>query len=145
MFEVPRTAGGHPRLVLGVLGALILGGAVWGGIATAVPPKTDAALVTERADAPPRPPLVVVQDLPQLAARMDREAAASRFMGAVLVAKGDRVLFRQVYGKANYEQDRALALDSRFRLASISKQFTATAILKLQDEGRLNVSDPVCK
>lgn len=145
MFEVPRTAGGHPRLVLGVLGALILGGAVWAGIATTVAPKTDAALATERADAPPRPPLVVVQDLPQLAARLDREGASGRFMGAVLVAKGDQVLFRQVYGKANYEQDRPLALDSRFRLASISKQFTATAILKLQDDGKLNVSDPVCK
>ncbi len=145
MFEVPRTAGGHPRLVLGVLGALIVGAAVWAGVATTVAPKTDADLIEARSDAPPRPPLVVVQDLPQLAVRLDREGAAGRFMGAVLVAKGDRVLFRQVYGKANYAQDRPLELDSRFRLASISKQFTATAILKLQDEGKLSVSDPVCK
>lgn len=145
MFEVPRTAGGHPRLVLGVLGALVLGGAFWAGVATSVAPKSDAALVAERSDAPPRPPVVVVEDLPKLAARLDREAAAGRFMGAVLVAKGDRVLFRQVYGEANYEQDRPLRLDSRFRLASISKQFTAVAILKLQDEGRLSVSDPVCE
>ena len=145
MFEVPRTAGGHPRLVLGVLGALILGAAIWAGVATTVAPKSDTALIAERANAPPRPPVIVVQDLPQLTARLDREAAAGRFMGAVLVAKGDRVLFRQVYGKANYELDRPLKLESRFRLASISKQFTATAILKLQDEGRLNVSDPICK
>lgn len=45
MFEVPRTAGGHPRLVLGVLGALILGAAVWAGVATTVAPKSDAALI----------------------------------------------------------------------------------------------------
>ncbi len=145
MFEVPRTPGGHPRLVLGVLGALILGGAVWAGFSTAVKPASDAVLASIRPDTPPRPPLVVVEDLPQLAARLDREAAAGRFMGAVLVAKGDRVLFRQVYGEANYQQDRPLKLDSRFRLASISKQFTATAILRLQDEGRLRISDPVCK
>jgi len=145
VFEVPRTPGGHPRLVLGVLGALILGGAVWAGFSTAVKPASDAVLASIRPDTPPRPPLVVVEDLPQLAARLDREAAAGRFMGAVLVAKGDRVLFRQVYGEANYEQDRPLKLDSRFRLASISKQFTATAILRLQDEGRLRISDPVCK
>lgn len=145
MFEVPRTAGGHPRLVLGALGALIVGAAVWAGVVTAVAPKTDANRIAAPGDAPPRPPLVVVEDLPQLAARLDREGAAGRFMGAVLVAKGDRVLFRQVYGKANYAQDRPLALDSRFRLASISKQFTATAILKLQDEGKLSVADPVCK
>jgi CubicO group peptidase (beta-lactamase class C family) len=145
VFEVPRTPGGHPRLVLGVLGALILGGAVWAGFSTAVKPASDAVLASIRPDTPPRPPLVVVEDLPQLAARLDREGAAGRFMGAVLVAKGDRVLFRQVYGEANYEQDRPLKLDSRFRLASISKQFTATAILRLQDEGRLRISDPVCK
>ncbi|MDK2745928.1 MAG: beta-lactamase family protein [Brevundimonas sp.] len=142
---MPRTPGGHPRLVLGVLGALILGGAVWAGFSTSVKPVSDALRSATSPDAPPRPPLVVVEDLPQLAARLEREGAAGRFMGAVLVARGDRVLFRQVYGKANYEQDRPLKLDSRFRLASISKQFTATAILHLQDEGKLSVSDPVCK
>ena len=84
MFEVPRTAGGHPRLVLGVLGALVLGGAVWAGVATSVAPKSDAVLVAERSDAPPRPPVVVVEDLPKLAARLDREAAAGRFMGCLL-------------------------------------------------------------
>ncbi len=145
MFEVPRTPGGHPRLVLGVLGALILGGVVWAGFSTSVSPVSDAMRAATSPETPPRPPLVVVEDLPQLAARLEREGAAGRFMGGVLVAKGDRVLFRQVYGKANYEQDRPLKLDSRFRLASISKQFTAAAILRLQDEGRLSVSDPVCK
>jgi CubicO group peptidase (beta-lactamase class C family) len=38
-----------------------------------------------------------------------------------------------------------LALNSRFRLASVSKQFTAAAILRLQDEGVLSVHDPLCK
>ncbi len=144
MFEVPRTAGGHPRLVLALCALLLLGLAVWGGVSTATRPSHGAWHPAEAAQRA-RPPVVVVEDLPQLAARLDREAAAGRFMGAVLVAKGDQVVFRQVYGKANYEQNQPLALTSRFRLASISKQFTAAAILKLQDEGRLSVSDPVCK
>jgi CubicO group peptidase (beta-lactamase class C family) len=94
---------------------------------------------------PKRPPVEVVEALPQLKARLDHLAERKQFMGAVLVARGDQVLFRQVYGKANYEQDRPFALDTRFRLASVSKQFTAAAVMKLQDEGKLSVNDPVCQ
>jgi len=145
VFDVPRTAGGHPRLVIGALIVALIGGAAWAGMATARKEPRDAVLAAFRPEPPARPPLIVVEDLPQLKARLDREAAARRFMGAVLVARGDQVLFRQVYGKANYERDEPLKLDSRFRLASVSKQFTAAAILKLQDEGRLTIADPVCK
>lgn len=145
VFEVPRTAGGHPRTVISLLIALAVGGATWAGVATATHQPREAVLASLRPETPPRPPLVVVEDLPQLAERLDRAAASKAFMGAVLVAKGDQILFRQVYGKANYETGQPLTLDSRFRLASISKQFTAAAILKLQDEGRLTIGDPVCK
>ncbi|MBB5745819.1 serine hydrolase domain-containing protein [Brevundimonas variabilis] len=99
----------------------------------------------EAAAAVARPPVVVVEALPQLAARLRREGDAGHFMGAVLVAKGDKVLFREAYGLANHETGQPLALDARFRLASISKQFTAAAVLKLQDEGKLHVDDAVCK
>lgn len=91
------------------------------------------------AAAPPeRPPVQVVEGLPQLRQALD----AQPFMGGVLVARGDRVLFRQVFGQS---EGRPLGLDSRFRLASVSKQFTAAAILRLQDEGRLSVEDPLCR
>lgn len=140
MFQVPRTAGGHPRLVVALLSVLALcaAGAVWLH-------NRGEAPVAEAAGPPPRPPLEVVLDLPQLAARLDREAAAGRFNGAVLVARGDRILFRQVYGMADHEARLPLQLESRFRLASVSKQFTAAAILKLQDDGVLSVDDPVCR
>lgn len=94
---------------------------------------------------PPRPPLVVVQDLPQLTEQLERWGGSGAFTGGVLVAKGDQILFRQVYGFADRNQGEPLALDSRFRLASVSKQFTAAAILRLQDEGVLSVDDPVCR
>ena len=87
----------------------------------------------------------MVQDLPQLTAQLDRWGGSGAFTGGVLVAKGDHVLFRQVYGSANLSEGRPLALNSRFRLASVSKQFTAAAVLHLQDEGKLSVWDPVCK
>jgi len=138
VFTVPKTAGGHPRLVLGGLAALVVGGSALAAVVTARPESLHAAFASAAA---PRPPVQVVEDLPLLAERL----RDSRFMGGVLVAQGDRVLFRQIYGKADYQNDIPLTLETRFRLASVSKQFTAAAILKLQDEGVLDVRDPVCK
>ncbi|MDO9078695.1 MAG: serine hydrolase domain-containing protein [Brevundimonas sp.] len=94
---------------------------------------------------PPRPPLVVVESLPQLTEQLNRWGASGQFTGGVLVARGDAVLFRQVHGFADRRLGTPLALNSRFRLASVSKQFTAAAILRLQDDGLLSVDDPVCK
>ena len=105
-----------------------------------LPPRTP-----EPEPAPVRPPLVVVQDLPHLTEQLERWGGAGRFTGGVLVSRGDRILYRQVYGYADRRLGTPLALDSRFRLASVSKQFTAAAILRLQDEGVLSVNDPLCR
>lgn len=94
---------------------------------------------------PPRPPLEVVESLPQLKAQLDRWGGSGQFTGGVLVARGDEVLFRQVHGYADRKLGEPLALSSRFRLASVSKQFTAAAILRLQDEGLLSTHDPLCR
>ncbi len=143
MFHVPRTAGNHPRLFLGLIACVVMvGGAGLAGVLTSEPPPPPSSRL---AALPARPPVEVVQALPQLTARLQREAEAGRFMGAVLVARGDQILFRQAYGTADVATGAPLRVGSRFRLASISKQFTAAAILKLQDEGRLTVSDPVCR
>lgn len=144
MFEVPRTSGSHPRIVLGLIAALLLvgGAGLVGGLTSRPAPGAQAP---DASAPPPREPAVVVEALPQLAERLRREGEAGRFMGAVLVARGDRVLFRQAYGVADVATGAPLVVGSRFRLASISKQFTAAAILKLQDQGRLSVDDPVCK
>lgn len=95
--------------------------------------------------APVRAEPVVVDALPQLSAKIDGIEVTGGFSGAVLVARGDEVLFRKVYGTASHERDEAMALDTKFRIASVSKQFTAAAILRLQDEGVLSVDDPVCR
>lgn len=144
MFHVPRTAGGHPRLVLGLLAATVLiGGAGLTGALTSRP--LTLGDTAQAATVPVRPPMVVVEALPQLAARLSREAEAGRFMGAVLVARGDEILFRQAYGTADVATGAPLKISDRFLLASMSKQFTAAAIMKLHDDGRLSVDDPVCK
>tara|TARA_R110001606_G_scaffold71247_16_gene163710 strand:+ start:70040 stop:71236 length:1197 start_codon:yes stop_codon:yes gene_type:complete len=129
---------------MALIAVTVLGAAVVSGIASSRPVATEPSI--EALAAVPRPPVQVVQTLPELTEALDRVSRGGRgFSGAVLVARGDQVLFRQIYGMADHARDKPLALDSRFRLASVSKQFTAAAILKLQDEGVLSVYDPLCK
>lgn len=71
-------------------------------------------------------------------------ASLGRFSGSVLISRGGVVLLRKGYGLANIELGVSNNAETRFRLASISKQFTAVAILMLQETGNLRVSDPVC-
>ena len=142
MFNVPRRAGNHPRLALGFLALLLL--TVIGLIAWGTVRKPQVAEAGPD-PLPPRPPVEVVERLPDLKEQLDRWGASGQFSGGVLVARGDEVLFRQVHGWANRSLDKPMALNTRFRLASVSKQFTAAAILRLQDEGKLSVNDPVCK
>ncbi len=65
--------------------------------------------------------------------------------GAVLVAKNGDILYRESFGKANLELDLEMAPDHVFRIGSITKQFTAAAILRLQEEGKLSVEDDIKK
>ena len=143
MFHVPRHSGGHPRLTIAVISAVLIASAGLIGWFS-VRPNAEASAVAETS-APQRPPLVLVENLPNLKAHLDRWGANDQFTGAVLVAKGDQILFRQTYGMADRATGEPLRLDSRFRLASVSKQFTAAAILRLRDEGKLSVDDPLCR
>ena len=65
------------------------------------------------------------------------------FMGTVLVARDGHVLFSKGYGSADLEWDIPNAPNTKFRLGSVTKQFTAASILLLEERGKLHVSDPV--
>lgn len=67
------------------------------------------------------------------------------FSGAVLVAKDGKPVFRKAYGFADREWNVANTPETRFRLGSITKQFTATAILQLAEQGNLSVDEPISK
>ena len=74
-----------------------------------------------------------------------KAAATSSFTGGVLVSRDGKVLFAKGYGYANEEFAVPNSTDTKFRLGSITKQFTAASILLLQERGKLSVSDPICK
>jgi CubicO group peptidase (beta-lactamase class C family) len=67
------------------------------------------------------------------------------FMGSVLVARGDEILLSKGYGKANLEQNIPNDPDTKFRIGSLTKQFTAVLVLLLQQNGKLRIEDPVRK
>lgn len=67
------------------------------------------------------------------------------FMGTVLVVKNGNALIDQGYGSADLEWSIPNSPDTRFRLGSITKQFTAASILLLAKRGKLNIDDPISK
>lgn len=80
-------------------------------------------------------------------ARMDQVVRASAdtdaFSGSVLVARDGEILLDQGYGLANREWNIPNAGDTKFRLGSVTKQFTAVAIMLLAERGLVDVDAPV--
>lgn len=68
---------------------------------------------------------------------------AGNFNGVILVAQGQRIVFKKAYGSAVYEFDIPNALDTRSRIASLSKQFTDIAICSLVERRVMTLDAPV--
>jgi hypothetical protein len=66
---------------------------------------------------------------------------AGGFSGAILMAKAGKVLLSKGYGMANYELGVLNTSKTKFQIASISKTFTAAAILILEERGKLKLTD----
>ena len=64
---------------------------------------------------------------------------------SVAVVKGGKLVYTQAYGKARLESPIAATPEMRYSIGSISKQFTAAAILLLQEDGKLSIDDVVGK
>ena len=80
--------------------------------------------------------------LEQIAADYTKDNA---FMGSVLVVEGETVLLNRGCGQADPEWMISNAPDVKLRLGSLTKPFTATLILLVQQDGKLDISDPVNK
>jgi D-alanyl-D-alanine carboxypeptidase len=78
-------------------------------------------------------------------AKLDQDTAEDHFSGAVLIAKNGKTIFAQAYGLADRERKKLNTLQTRFRIASMNKMFTAVAILRLVQAGNLRLADPLGK
>lgn len=65
--------------------------------------------------------------------------------GTVLVARNGEVIYKKAFGMANLELDIPMQADNIFRIGSITKQFTAVAILQLMEQGKLNLQDEITR
>lgn len=84
--------------------------------------------------------------LPGIGAAMEGMVARSEVSGAVtVVVAKDRVLHLEPHGLADIASKRPMTPDTLFWIASMTKPVTGVAILILQEEGKLHVSDPVAK
>ncbi len=84
--------------------------------------------------------------LPGIGAAMDEMIAKKEIAGAVtVVLTKDKIVHLQSNGYADLATKRAITPDSLFWIASMTKPITGVAVLMLQDEGKLNVTDPVSK
>lgn len=91
----------------------------------------------------------VYQRFVSLSAKLDNYVKAfgdqGLFSGAILIAKNNKILLCKAYGMADIENDVPNMVETKFKLGSITKQFTAMAIVQLQQMGKLNVQDPLSK
>lgn len=67
------------------------------------------------------------------------------FSGAVLVAKKGKVIYQKAFGLANREWNIPNTVNTKFQIGSITKQFTAAAILQLEEQGKLKIEDKLSK
>ncbi|MGC1305848.1 MAG: serine hydrolase domain-containing protein [Phormidesmis sp.] len=96
---------------------------------TLTPRSTDALLTSEA--------------IAQIDAYLYAHAQTDQFSGSVMVTGGRRGAIARSYGQANREHEVPNTARTKFRIGSLTKQFTAIAILQLQERGLLNVQSPI--
>jgi CubicO group peptidase (beta-lactamase class C family) len=124
----------------------------WERVARAVLEVESAAphrIVRLEVNLAPRPADLAVRRLgdAELAAavrtKVDAQASAGRFQGAVLVARRDAVVHSDAKGLADREVRTPNTLETKFRMGSMNKMFTATAILQLVQSGKIRLDAPI--
>lgn len=89
---------------------------------------------------------LLAAELPAVTSRMKSFVDSGEIAGAVtLVADSDKILHLSAIGLADIGENQPMKTDSIFWIASMTKPVTATAVMMMQEEGKLSVDDPVSK
>jgi len=93
----------------------------------------------------PSPRMSEKELIAALKIKLEQDAASDRFAGAVLLAKDGKPVFTGAYGLADREKKISNKLNTRFRIGSMNKMFTAVSILQLVQAGKIQLTDPLGK
>jgi D-alanyl-D-alanine carboxypeptidase len=80
-----------------------------------------------------------------LRAKLEKDSAGDKFSGAALLAKDGKPIFTGAYGMADREKKIPNTLNTKFRIGSMNKMFTAVSIVQLVQAGKISLGDPVGK
>ena len=76
---------------------------------------------------------------------LSRLTGLDKFSGSVLIVREGKIILNRGYAFANRDKGIMNKADTRFRIASVTKQFTATAILMLEEQKKLSTTEFACK
>jgi CubicO group peptidase (beta-lactamase class C family) len=111
-------------------------------------PATPVAIAVQAAPVNAPTPVVIPAQPSPLGQTLDNYlndiVNAGWFQGAVLVVHDGQPIISKGYGMADAAHGTPNSAQTRFRLASVTKQFTAAAIMILQARGQLNIQDAIC-
>lgn len=109
-------------------------------------PQVVTRFVEEPATPPPdlaTPRMSEPDGLAAFSDHLDHAAAVGAFSGAVLVAKRGAPIFSGAYGLQDREREIPNRVDTRFRIASVGKAFTAVAVVQLVQQGTIGLFEPI--
>lgn len=76
---------------------------------------------------------------------MQAQVSVNQFSGCVLIMKDGKPILKKAYGLADRRENTENTIETKFRIGSITKQFTAASILILEEQGKLSVNDKLSK
>lgn len=112
---------------------------------TDTPPYRSKDLTLEPAERPAGMPIPHLSQAQLIAATRHlaaQDSTAGRFEGALLIAKQGRPIFQAAYGLADRAHRIRNTVDTKFRIGSMNKMFTATAIVQLVQAGKIDLDKP---
>jgi CubicO group peptidase (beta-lactamase class C family) len=108
------------------------------------PMKADAGV--GQADRPPEfaiPRVARAELHRQMASRLAQDVAADRFAGTIMVERHGKVIYQSASGLADRAAKTPVTMDTKFRIGSANKMFTAIGVLQLVDKGKVTLDAPV--